>query len=91
MFLLKPNNSGQAHTDPKENQQTNKTIKQTRVWQQHHNPHNLKLARGNYIRKAEQHYSENQTPSSQQPVHLMMAGWVETSSEYNEEKKTSEY
>jgi hypothetical protein len=29
--------------------------------------------RGNYIRKAEQHYSEQQIPSSQQPVHLLMA------------------
>jgi hypothetical protein len=28
---------------------------------------------GNYIRKAEQHYSEQQSPSSQPPLHLMMA------------------
>jgi hypothetical protein len=32
------------------------------------------LIAGNYTRKEEQHYSEQQMPSSQQPVHLMMAG-----------------
>jgi hypothetical protein len=28
----------------------------------------------NYISRAEQHYSEKQIPSAQQPVHLMMGG-----------------
>jgi hypothetical protein len=28
---------------------------------------------GNHIRKAEQHYSEQQIPSSQQPAHVMKA------------------
>jgi hypothetical protein len=36
--------------------------------------YNLGLVRGNYIRKAEQHYSKQPIPSLQQPVHLMMAG-----------------
>jgi hypothetical protein len=36
--------------------------------------HTLELVRDNYIRKAEQYYSEQQCPPSQQPVHLMMAG-----------------
>jgi hypothetical protein len=42
------------------------------------NLHNLELVRANYIREAEQSYSEQQIPSSQQPVHLMMAGEAET-------------
>jgi hypothetical protein len=32
------------------------------------------LHHSNCLRKAEQHYSEQQIPSSQQPVHLMIAG-----------------
>jgi hypothetical protein len=32
------------------------------------------LIQGNYIGKAEQHYSEQQIATLQQPVHLMMAG-----------------
>jgi hypothetical protein len=32
------------------------------------------IIRDSYVRKAEQHCSEQQIPSSQQPVHLMMAG-----------------
>jgi hypothetical protein len=49
------------------------------------NPHNVELIQGNYIRKAEQHYSEQQIPSSQQPVQLIMAGYTETCSD-NKEK-----
>jgi hypothetical protein len=52
------------------------------------NPHNLELIRGNYMRKAEQHYSEQQIPSPQQPVHLTMAG--RSKRVYNKEK-TNEY
>jgi hypothetical protein len=37
-------------------------------------PHNLELVRGRYIRKEEKHFSEQQTPLSPQPEHLMMAG-----------------
>jgi hypothetical protein len=37
-----------------------------------------------FLRKAEQHYSVQQIPSSQQPVHLTMAGHAET---YNEIKE----
>jgi hypothetical protein len=37
-------------------------------------PHNLEPIQGNCIRKAEQHYNEQQIPSSQQAAHLMMAG-----------------
>jgi hypothetical protein len=33
-----------------------------------------RIFQGNCVRKAEQHYSEQQSPSSQQPIHLMMAG-----------------
>jgi hypothetical protein len=36
-------------------------------------PHNPELIQGNNIRRVEQHYSEQQNPSSQQPVHLKMA------------------
>jgi hypothetical protein len=51
------------------------------------NPHNLELIRGicEYIRNAEQHYSEQQIPAPQQPVHLMMAGWTETCSDRQRE------
>jgi hypothetical protein len=31
----------EPHTEPKKSQQTNKTINQTRAWQQHDNPYNL--------------------------------------------------
>jgi hypothetical protein len=48
------------------------------------NPHNLELIRGNYMRKGEEHCSEQQRPSSQQPVHLMMASWAETCSDNRE-------
>jgi hypothetical protein len=54
------------------------------------NPRNLELIRGNYMKKAEQHYSEQQILSSPQPVHLMMAGWAETRSD-NKEKTMREY
>jgi hypothetical protein len=40
-----------------------------------------------YIRKAEQHYSEKQIVSSQQPVHLKMAGYAEMCS-VNKKKTT---
>jgi hypothetical protein len=63
------------------NQQTSNIIRQTREEQlfkdtqikQPVNPPNLELIRSNYIRKAEQRSSEQQIPSSKQPVHLMMA------------------
>jgi hypothetical protein len=45
----------------------------TRAWQQLINSLNLELVRGNYLTKGEQYYSEQQVPSSQQLVHLMMA------------------
>jgi hypothetical protein len=48
-------------------------IRQALAWEQLVNPRNLELIRGNYVRN-EQHHSEQQIPSSQQPVHLMMAG-----------------
>jgi hypothetical protein len=38
------------------------------------NPHNLESIPCNCIREAEPHYSEQLIPSSQQLVHLMMAG-----------------
>jgi hypothetical protein len=50
MFPLQWKYSGQPHTKQKIHQQTNKTIRQTREWQQPLNPHNLELIRGNYIR-----------------------------------------
>jgi hypothetical protein len=56
---LQQKHSGQMHTE-KINQQTNETIRQICAWQQLVNPHNLELVRGNYIRKAKQHYSEQQ-------------------------------
>jgi hypothetical protein len=34
---------------------------------------NLELIRGNHIRETKQLYCEQQIPSPQQPVHLMMA------------------
>jgi hypothetical protein len=46
----------------------------------------LLLIRSKCISKAERHYSEQQIPSSQKPVHLMMAGLAETCSD-NKEKK----
>jgi hypothetical protein len=42
----------QSHEEPKKNQQTNKTINRTNAWQ--HYTTNIKAARGNYNRKAEQ-------------------------------------
>jgi hypothetical protein len=42
------------------------------------------------MRKAEQLYSEQQISSSEQPVHLMMAGLTETCSN-DIEKMTREY
>jgi hypothetical protein len=36
-------------------------------------PKQKPIIQGNYIRKAEEHYSEQQIPSSQQPVRLKMA------------------
>jgi hypothetical protein len=45
------------------------------------NQHNLQLVCGNYVRKAQQCYSELQSPSLQQPVHLMMVGYAETCSD----------
>jgi hypothetical protein len=33
--------SEQPHTEPKKNQQTNKTISQTRAWQQQYDPYNV--------------------------------------------------
>jgi hypothetical protein len=61
--------------------QTDKTISKTHVWQlfthtqmkQLVKPHDLELIGGSYIREAGQHDSEQQIPSSQQPVHLMIA------------------
>jgi hypothetical protein len=50
------------------------------------NSHNLELVLGDYPRQAEQHYSEQQIPATQQPVHLMMAGQAETSAD-NERRR----
>jgi hypothetical protein len=43
---------------------TNKTIRQTRALQQLANTYNLELIWDNYTIKVEQHYSEQQIPSS---------------------------
>jgi hypothetical protein len=81
--------SGQPHTEPKINQQTNKTIRHTCIaivqdtqTQQLVNPHKLELIRDKYeyMRKPEQHYSEQLIPSSQRSVNLMMAGCAATCS-----------
>jgi hypothetical protein len=73
--------SGQPHTESKIDQQTNKITRQTCAWQQLMNPHNPEFVQYNYIRKAEQHYSEQQILSSQHPVHLMMVSWAKTCSD----------
>jgi hypothetical protein len=51
------------------------------------NSHNLKLVRGNYLRKAQQHYRGQQSSSSQQPVSLMIVGWAETFSDITKRKR----
>jgi hypothetical protein len=56
-----------------ENHKEHGQLKDTEIKQQV-NPHNLELVRGHYIRQAEQHYSEWQNPSSQQLIHLTVAG-----------------
>jgi hypothetical protein len=43
-----------------------------------------------YISKAVRYYSKQQSPSSQQPVQLMIAGYAKTYS-YNKGKMTREY
>jgi hypothetical protein len=50
-------------------------IRQTSAWQQQQlgKPHHLESVRSNYI-QTEQHYNERQNPSSEQLVHLAMAG-----------------
>jgi hypothetical protein len=58
----------------KQNYKANTRSSRTPKLKQTVNSRNLELFRCSYIRKAEDHYNEHQIPSSQEPVHLMMAG-----------------